>query len=622
MRLGVWLWAFSTVVLQRLVLDRIDLMEKMLFDRFGSRRLRMVFWAGLLGSGVYLVQVVTLVLTWWLDLELEALENWEFIRAEFYLISFCSVLSLVFSISVGASLFRVFMKLKHSQEIVRRHSAQVEAKRSSDMAKWQVVYVVATLLTSALVALGEVWWAAFRIGYVLGDFVIFDVSLAMTSFLDVATNTACVCLLSGQTFSFDCCNSQEALRSRAVDQTERERRRRQRSLRKCWRKQQKETDTHGWRTKVEEMAHRGFSLRKLLDFYRGLGRDYMLHWNPDIHTTNDVVRQAIIPLSADKQCALSELMSEGKATRPHRMVTHSWRNQFNFLVSAIVADALDRSEYGLIADLLKWDPDSLVKLLEAHGTLDRTYWVCAFSVNQHDGICAANPGGECDSVTGEEFPVCSCGKSKHFNSDPPLTSSGKSVQCELNKFDDMMSFLAATDKNFSQVIAVSPEYLLFSRAWCVAEIAAANQMGMEQKLKLLSRENFRAKRKHLRNLKVQEMQASRKEDIDEILSKIPDCDDFNQRLSELIFSDETGLLAAWGHMDANEQLSRIGVWLVWASKRGQSTSCWDSSKLLSREVSKLGHPKPPPQEIGTSQQDRSEQQVEEADPPKRLMVSL
>ena len=52
-----------------------------------------------------------------------------------------------------------------------------------------------------------------------------------------------------------------------------------------------------WMAKVAELAGRGISLRHLLEFYEGLGKRHMLHYSAKHHTTADVVRQAIIPLT-------------------------------------------------------------------------------------------------------------------------------------------------------------------------------------------------------------------------------------------------------------------------------------------------------------------------------------
>ena len=71
--------------------------------------------------------------------------------------------------------------------------------------------------------------------------------------------------------------------------------------------------------------------------------------------------------------------------------------------------------------------------------------MCAFAVNQNAGICGGNPNGEIDPVTRIPHPTCSCKRPKFFNKDPPLNEHGESIECEMNKFDDMMALLARED---------------------------------------------------------------------------------------------------------------------------------------------------------------------------------
>ncbi|CAE7866157.1 unnamed protein product [Symbiodinium microadriaticum] len=54
-----------------------------------------------------------------------------------------------------------------------------------------------------------------------------------------------------------------------------------------------------WDGKVQELAGRGVNIRQLLDFYAGLGHEFMEHFDADQSTTHDVVRQAIIPRSLE-----------------------------------------------------------------------------------------------------------------------------------------------------------------------------------------------------------------------------------------------------------------------------------------------------------------------------------
>merc|ERR1719401_314701 len=172
-------------------------------------------------------------------------------------------------------------------------------------------------------------------------------------------------------------------------------------------------------------------------------------------TTNDVVRQAIIPLSRDSAPgvggkALASVWSHDIHLRAHCMVTHNWSNTFLHLVAGVLADAVGEDCYHDVAEELLSGADgraNLAAALEQAGTMDRVVWICAFSINQHAGICGGfgpPPDQEStsylewdakrrDSVSGEKFAVCSCRQPKAFN-DTPST-------CEMNKFDDMMRFL-------------------------------------------------------------------------------------------------------------------------------------------------------------------------------------
>merc|ERR1712136_195369 len=102
-----------------------------------------------------------------------------------------------------------------------------------------------------------------------------------------------------------------------------------------------------WWTLVSDLAHRGFTLGKLLDYYDDLGKVHMPWFDPDRSTTSDVVR------------------------------------------AAIIADALEVRSYDPIAQKLKnpYKIKSVRDDLSSKDLLGTTYWVCAFSVNQHRGIC-------------------------------------------------------------------------------------------------------------------------------------------------------------------------------------------------------------------------------------------
>ena len=68
----------------------------------------------------------------------------------------------------------------------------------------------------------------------------------------------------------------------------------------------------------------------------------------------------------------------------------------------------------------------------------------------------------------------------------------------------------------------------------------------------------------LEGLQVENMQASRPEDVQHILAKIPDKQAFNQDLKKLIFDRQEGLLAAWKKADVLQQMEELSHVLRWA----------------------------------------------------------
>uniref|UniRef100_A0A7S2Q7D1 Uncharacterized protein n=1 Tax=Zooxanthella nutricula TaxID=1333877 RepID=A0A7S2Q7D1_9DINO len=237
------------------------------------------------------------------------------------------------------------------------------------------------------------------------------------------------------------------------------------------------------------------------------------------------------------------------------MVTHAWSNFFTDLVAAIVAEALGQDRYIEAAGLLaEGRVEELKGRLRDAGTLQQVYWVCAFSINQHAGICGdfgpepREPGPRHDiwaesrlnTVSKEVYPLCPCREPKYFNDAP--------VPCELNKFDDMMALLVREAPEFTQVVAVDRRFDLFTRLWCIAELVQAHLSGIEQRVSLLSNRVLEADNGDLSvyvkltNLKVSECSATRVEDKLAILAKIPDTHEFDAQLQALIFG-EHGLLA-------------------------------------------------------------------------------
>merc|ERR1711972_1316654 len=171
-------------------------------------------------------------------------------------------------------------------------------------------------------------------------------------------------------------------------------------------------------------------------------------------------------------------------------------------------------------------------------------------------ICGSNPSGRRDSVTGDLHPVCDCGKPKMLSTTAP-THLGLSVECEMNKFTDMMSYLAVHDDSFDHITAVVNSFGLFNRAWCVAEIAEARSVGMTQRLLIRSKKGVQEHKDKLRAMKVQDMEASRREDVEYILKRISDHEEFNAHLQSLIFDETSGLLSTWV-CDAKQLMQNAG----------------------------------------------------------------
>eukprot|EP00931_Biecheleriopsis_adriatica_P039378 TRINITY_DN22520_c1_g1_i1.p1 TRINITY_DN22520_c1_g1~~TRINITY_DN22520_c1_g1_i1.p1 ORF type:complete len:683 (-),score=96.11 TRINITY_DN22520_c1_g1_i1:76-2124(-) len=417
------------------------------------------------------------------------------------------------------------------------------------------------LLLNVLTGIGQVVGGYFALRHTGSAQVLCSVCLIA----DSMTNTALVAILTGV-------HHHDSEKERAARRSEH--RRKQKHKQSC--KAYLPCEDQEWQAVVESLASRGFTLKSLLDFYASL-KDAMPHFDPNIHRTLDVVRQAIIPASADESCAFASKMMNGMPVVPQRMVTHNWSNLFRDLVAAIVADAMHQPTYSKVADLLDNNVSVLMMMLD-EGSLSTTYWVCAFSVNQHQAICATNPAKSVDSKTGLEHPVCQCGKKKFWNDTTPLRHDLKSIHCEMNKFDEMIAFLSASDENFTQIIAVDRSFEIFGRAWCVAEMAEANHMGMRQDIKLASRQDsgFDAQTSQLKQLDVRRMQASRPEDVTEILAKIKDVDEFNSHLQHLLLGDE-GLFVVWNKFDIVSQTAELGRVTLFADiyARAKPGGNWD-----------------------------------------------
>jgi hypothetical protein len=329
-----------------------------------------------------------------------------------------------------------------------------------------------------------------------------------------------------------------------------------------------------WDDKVKDLASRAITVEALLRFYRQLGNDLMPQFAPDLHTTHDVVRQAIIPLTKASRSDCALILMQGSRQLPKCMITHNWSNRFRDLVACVVAHVLQECSYQLVANLLDEDISVLERLLVQSGQSQYTCWICCFAVNQHAAICASPPKSAVDPVTGLQHPACDCGLPKVFNSDGMLAHDGRSIDCEMNKFDDVMTYLAQSDKALSQCVAIDTDFNVFSRAWCIAEAVEGCRLGIKQSLVVPSRRLLDLNTPKLLRLRVQEMEASWPEDKELILAKILDKDEFNKQLQSLIFDRQSGLLAMWHHLDTEQQMGFVGRLLRWHGSDDGSGVVW------------------------------------------------
>ncbi|OLQ06779.1 Lon protease-like, mitochondrial [Symbiodinium microadriaticum] len=83
-----------------------------------------------------------------------------------------------------------------------------------------------------------------------------------------------------------------------------------------------ERSSTAWNMKVAEIAGRGITVKELLGFYRTL-RDVMPHYKATVHTTGDVVRHAIIPMTKESRSSYVQAFEgAGRSGRPQKMVTY------------------------------------------------------------------------------------------------------------------------------------------------------------------------------------------------------------------------------------------------------------------------------------------------------------
>lgn len=313
-----------------------------------------------------------------------------------------------------------------------------------------------------------------------------------------------------------------------------------------------EASEAAWDLKVQELAGRGVTLSAVLDFYQSLD-EHMVPFDSSRHTTREVVQQAVMPLTAPQGCALSDILMQGRYTLPDRTVTHNWDSLFRDLVASICADALGEPEVENVAEMLELNMALLQRWLAGRGVLGNTYWVSALSVNHHLSLCD-------DS--------CPCFLPKARNDTPPLLADGRSVPCEMNKFSDMLSYLAAGCPGFAQVVAIDADCKIFTRTWCVAEVVEAHKVGVALLIKMYSSESLAKLQDQARSIRIQDTEATRPEDKEEILSTVGDADNINVIITKLLLKE---LIPAWNSLDGQEQMTLAGCLIRW-----YQTQLWEA----------------------------------------------
>jgi len=141
--------------------------------------------------------------------------------------------------------------------------------------------------------------------------------------------------------------------------------------------------------------------------------------------------------------------------------------------------------------------------------------------------------------------------------------------------------LACVREDFEQVVAMDECMGLFTRAWCVAELHRAHTLGLPQSMLLLSENTLKRSVTWLRDLKVENMEASNPADKQMILNRIGDKDAFNTRVQSLIFS-EGGLLDTWrGGWDF---AGALGILAQRGSKRTAANAVQELDEVLGSDT--------------------------------------
>ena len=550
------LYLVASFWMQTLIASRLDLLEQSSNRNYRSGCFRRLMWAQVFGTAVALLPFAGIVH------EIITDDSYsESIIFATSIMSLSAIGGITLLCNVAASTVAICSFRKSYSELRRicrlaganeaPISARSSLRRARRFAGLQGLGVSFSLLFTVLLVPARV--VSMLLPY---DYDSLKVVLFLIQAFDALGNAVAVLLLSGSHRMAKVERSQGSHRSWKVEKPEHSR------------NQQTSHEDVNWTSKVKELSMRGMTLRSLLQFYQE-NLPSMPDWKyaPKEHKTRDVVRRAIIPLTSSEECAFSvSAFNKDGPKRAQVMVTHNWGNSFSDLLAAVLSDALQECSFSLPAELLQEECTFLQDLLAKMGRLDETYWICAFAVNQHISICHSNPYDR-DPFTNQLHPVCHC------NSTNIIDSDGRSASSEINKFDDMMRLLATTG-GCRQVIAVDKPLDLFRRAWCVAEIAEAKRLQMDQSLKLWSKATLQERARTLENLDVRDMRASSEQDKELILGKIQDVDDFNAELQVLIFDPKSGLVATWNAMDSLQQIGEVGRLIRWGLADAGSGKVW------------------------------------------------
>ena len=545
----VWIW------MQLLVAARLDLLEQSSNQKLCGRCFRNLVWMQALG-GILLVFLLVF---------LYAIAS---VGSLLVIVGFTWLCNMAASTVAIYSLIQCCLQLAKVLRLAEGSSSAAASflRPARRLAALQVMGVSASLVSTSLV-MPAIFVNMLMSNYVRDHHVgeVVASVMVLVQVLDCLGNAIAVLLLSG---SHRLPASQPGQTSQRMSCCEGPPQRKALPAKKAkW--------SYAWEAKVDELSLRGMTLRSLLLFYQEC-LPSMPDWrySPKEHKTRDVVRRAIIPLTSSEETAYAvSVLNKDGARRAQVMVTHNWGNCYKDLLAAVISDALQECSFNLAAQLLEEDSALLCEMLTQSCRLDDTYWICAFAANQHICICHSNPYDR-DPVTHELHPVCSC------NSVNIVDPDGRSTVSEINKFDDMMYHLAATG-GCRQVIAVDQELGLFGRAWCIAELAEAKRLQMDQTLQLASRAAIMQHAHTLENLDVGSMRASSEADKELILSKIKNnmnIDQFNTELRSLILDPKSGLLASWCAMDSLQQFGEVGRLIRWGLADAGTGKVWKAWK--------------------------------------------